>query len=242
MSDQNLAYQFSGPYSQGLMLSIQEEIDLNDPAIQYLLTLSIETAGATELATIGGIIGYPWPSAPTGTFDDNNFFFGSAGLYPQDSVLNGFSGVDMPGVGGQFVSATPEVGNVIPIAFYRLLLTQVAVLKFGGLSYTVLDAICHVFGELYTFGNPVGDDMLLQLGDAASFPTLSTAHGLSGVNPPYENAQGGLFDSAIPGGIQDSDIYVTFWTQIGAGYLWLIQALFDRFCTSPRVFAIQGGV
>lgn len=242
MSDIDLASQFNGPYSQDLMAAIQGEIDLRDPVISYLLNLSINTAGPTELATIGGIIGYPWPNAPSGTFDSNNFVFGSAATFPTISGLNGFAGVSSPGVGGQFVSATPAVGNLIPIAFYRLLLTQVAFLKANGLSYVALDQICHIFGPLYTFSNPllVGD--LFQLGDAASFPTLSAMHGLSGTSPPYLGTEGGLLSSAISGGISDSDIYITFQTNIGPGYLWLIQNLFNRFTTAPQIFVIQGGI
>lgn len=242
MNDPNLAYQFNGPYSQDLMAAVQSEIDLKDPIIAYLFQLSIATAEATELATIGGIIGYPWPSAPTGTFDSNNFIFGSAATFPTISGLNGFAGVDSPGIGGQFTSATPAVGNLIPISFYRLLLTEVAFLKANGLSYVSIDRICHVFGPLYTFSNPDIIGNFLQLGDAASFPTLSTMHGLSGVNPPYLGAEGGLLNSAIPGGISDSDIYITFQTNIGSGYLWLIQNLFDRFTTAPQIFVIQGGI
>lgn len=224
------------------MESVQDEIDLRDPVIAYLAQLSIATAGATELATIGGIIGYPWPLAPTGTFDSNNFIFGSSGSFPTISGMNGFGSVDDPSVGGQFVSATPAVGNLIPISFYRLLLTQVAILKAQGLSYTVIDSICQVFGPLYTFGNPSLVGNFLQLGAAASFPTLSTTNGLSGASPPYLGSEGGVFSSAVPGAIPDSDIYVTFQTNIGPGYLWLIQNLFARFCTAPQVFVIQGGV
>ena len=239
MSDPNLAYQFSDPISQDTMQAVQSEIDLRDPAILYLTQLSIATAGATELATIGGIIGYPWPLAPIGTFDSNDFIFGAAASFPTISGLNGFAGVNSPGIGGQFISASPAVGNHVPIAFYRLLLTQVAILKAQGLSYTVMDAICHVFGQSYTFSNPLISGNFLTLGSAASFPTLSTMEGLSGVNAPYD-AEGGLFSTAIPGGISDSDIYITFHTQIGAGYLWILQNLFLRFTTAPQVFVIQG--
>ena len=242
MSDQDLAYQFNGPYSQDLMASVQGELDLREPAIQYLLNLSIQTAGSTELATIGGIIGYPWPAAPFGTFDNNDFIFGSAATFPTISGLNGFAGVNSPGVGGQFISATPQTVNLIPIAFYRLLLTQVAYLKFNGLSYTAIDNICHVFGPSYTFSNPDLIGNFFELGSAATFPILSVDHGLSGVNPPYLGMEGGLLNTAVTGGIVDSDIYITFNTNIGPGYLWLIQNLFDRFTTAPQIFVSQGGI
>jgi hypothetical protein len=198
--------------------------------------LSIASAEATELSTIGGIIGYPWPTAPTGTFDSNNFIFGAAASFPTISGLNGFAGVSSPGTGGLFSSATPAVGNLIPIAFYRLLLTQVAFLKYNGLSMTIIDQICHVFGQSYTIQQAGSTNNWFMLGDAADFPNSSSAHGLSGVTPPYDTQGGKLFGV----GFNDSDIVVEFQTQIGAGYLYILQQLFNRFCVSPQVFVSQG--
>ncbi len=236
MADQDLAFQFSGPYSQALVAAVQQEIDIRTPDIAYLLGLSIASAGATELATIGGIIGYPWPTAPAGTFDSNNFLFGAAASFPTISGLNGFAGVSSPGIGGLFSSATPAIGNLIPIGFYRLLLTEVAFLKYNGLSMTIIDRICHVFGQLYTILQSGGGNTWLTLGAAADFPNSSALHGLSGVSAPYINEGGKLFGI----GFNDSDIQVVFQTQIGAGYLYIIQQLFDRFTTSPQVFVSQG--
>lgn len=241
MSDQDLALQFNGPYSQSLMASIQAEIDVRSVIIDYLNSLSIDSAGPTELSTIGGIIGYPWPSAPTGTFEGNAFIFGGSDLFPNLSDIYGFSGASLPGTGGIFTSATPQVGNVIPISFYRLLLSQVAYLKATGLSYEAIDKICFVFGPDYRFFNPLLDDNIFQLGAAADFPNYSTLHGLSGVDPIYQ-VQGGMLTTTAGGGVADSDIYIMFETQIGSGYLWILQALFDRFTTAPRIFVIQGGL
>jgi hypothetical protein len=198
--------------------------------------LSIASANATELATIGGIIGYPWPTAPADTFDDNNFIFGSAASFPTISGLNGFAGVSSPGIGGLFSSATPAVGNLIPIGFYRLLLTEVAFLKYNGLSMVIIDRICHVFGQEYTILQVGSAGNWLTLGAAADFPNSSDMQGLSGVSPPYD-VQGGKFFGV---GINDSDIFVQFQTQIGAGYLYIIQQLFNRFTVAPQVFVSQG--
>jgi len=236
VADKDLAFQFSGPYAQALVTAVQQEIDVRSPSIAYLFGLSIASAGPTELATIGGIIGYPWPTAPTGTFDDNNFIFGSAGSFPTISGLNGFAGVSSPGIGGLFSSATPAVGNLIPIGFYRLLLTEVAFLKYNGLSMTIIDRICHVFGQLYTILQLGAGGNWLTLGAASAFPNSSILQGLSGVNPPYD-AEGGKFFGV---GLNDSDIFIQFQTQIGAGYLYIIQQLFNRFTTSPQVFVSQG--
>lgn len=236
MADKDLAFQFSGPYAQALISAVQQEIAVRDPDIAYLFSLSIASAGPIELATIGGIIGYPWPTAPTGTFDQNNFIFGAAASFPTISGLNGFAGVSSPGIGGLFSSATPAVGNLIPIAFYRLLLTQVAFLKYNGLSMTIIDQICHVFGPQYTIEQLGAAGNWFTLGAAADFPNSSATQGLSGTTPPYNTEGGRLFGVML----NDSDIQVVFQTQIGAGYLYIIQQLFNRFCTSPQVFVSQG--
>lgn len=239
MADTDLAFQFSGPYAQDLIGVVAQNIAVRDPIIEYLYSLSIGSAEATELATIGGIIGYPWPTSPTGTFDANNFLFGSSDSFPTISGLNGFGGVDTPGVGGLFSSSSPAVGNFIPIAFYRLLLIEVAFLKYNGLSMTIIDRICHVFGPLYTILQLSTNNNWLTLGASADFPNSSVDQGLSGVDPPF-NAQGGLLYSAVPSQSPDSDIYIVFQTQIGAGYLYIIQQLFNRFTTAPQVFVSQG--
>ncbi|ADX42562.1 hypothetical protein [Tetrasphaera phage TJE1] len=241
MNDQDLASQFDGPYSQGLMTAIQAEIDVRAVIIQYLESLSIDSAGPTELSTIGGIIGYPWPAAPTGTFDGNAFVFGSSDLFPSISDIYGFSGASLPGTGGIFTSSTPEAGNIIPISFYRLLLSQVAYLKATGLSYTAIDKICYVFSPDYMFFNPLLEDNIFQLGAAEDFPNSSSTHGLSGVDIIYHD-QGGVLTTAVSGGVVDSDIYIIFNTPIGSGYLWILQALFDRFTTAPKIYVIQGGL
>jgi hypothetical protein len=216
------------------MAVIQAEIDKRQPLIDYFNDLSIATAQGDQLATIGGIIGFPWPNAPTGIFGDNNFLFGAAADDPESDPLTGFGGIDTT-TGGLLSSATPAIGNLIPIDFYRLLLTQVAYLKSHGLTFKAIDQICSVFGPLYTilFSEDTGSFIL---GDNASFPTLDADHGLSGVTPPYDT-MGGMLGGV---GIANSDIFITFQTQIGTGYLWLIQQVFEKFTTAPQVIVTQG--
>ena len=232
MSDPDIAAQFSGPYAQTLMQAVDQIIAERAPELIYLKQLSIATADSPELDTIGGIVGYPWPNAPTGIFDANIFEF-TTGSGVVINPLIGFGGVGQD-IGGIFTSATPAIGNLIPIAFYRLLLTQVAFLKSHGLTFQAIDQICFVFGSDYLIDTVSANEFLL--GANATFPTIDPVHGLSGVNPPY-NTEGGQL-----GGVNliDSDIIVTFITQIGAGNLFLIQSIFDRFTTSPRVFVSQG--
>lgn len=238
--DTDLAFQFSGPYAQALIAAVQQEIDVRNPDIAYLYNLAIDDANETELATIGGIIGYPWPTAPIGTFNNNNFLFGSQASFPTISGLNGFAGVDDPGVGGLLSSSTSAVGNLIPIGFYRLLLTQVAILKAEGLNLITIDKICFVFGAQYQILQPYTNTNWFTLGAFADFPNSSATKGLSGASAPYLDSQGGRLFAADPSQYPDSDIYIVFQTQIGAGYLFILQALFDRFTTAPHVFVSQG--
>lgn len=233
MPDRDLAFQFSGPYVQTLMAAIQAEIDRRLPIIEYFDSLSIDTAEGDELETIGGIIGFPWPNAPTGIFDDNVFTFVTYTDPLEVNPLIGFSGVDVS-TGGLFTSATPAIGNKIPIEFYRLLLTQVAYLKAHGLTFKAIDQVCHVFGEEYTINSFAMSSFIL--GADADFPEYDSEHGLSGVDAPYDE-EGGLLG---PFSGVNSDISIVFQTQIGAGFLWLIQQVFDRFTTAPQIFVSQG--
>jgi hypothetical protein len=216
------------------MNAIQAEIDKRQPIIDYFNNTSIDNSEGDQLSTIGGIIGFPWPNAPTGIFGDNNFLFGEAADAPEFDNLTGFGGDGLT-IGGLLSSATPEIGNRIPIDVYRLLLTQVAYLKSHGLTLKAIDQICSVFGAEYTimFLDDTGNFIL---GFAADFPVLDAEHGLSGVTPPYDTMGGKL--SGV--GISNADIFVTFQTQIGSGYLWLIQQVFAKFTTTPQVFVSQG--
>lgn len=151
MADKDLAYQFSGPYAQTLMSTVQEHMDEYTPILDYFYTLSIDTADTDQLAFIGLIVGYPWPSAPTGIFGDNNFVFGEASSFPVDDPLTGFGNLSGT-IGGRFSSSDPTVGNLIPIDSYRALLKQVAYLKFHGLTWVSIINVCKEFGDDFTVG------------------------------------------------------------------------------------------
>ena len=149
MADKDLAYQFSGPYVQTFMETIQTHMDEYLPIIEYFYELAIDTAEPEQLAFIGLIVGYPWPAAPSGIFGDNNFVFGEEADFPVIDNLTGFG--DLTGsIGGLFSSSNPAIGNLIPIFQYRILLKQVAYLKFHGLTLVSIDKVCQVFGPSYT--------------------------------------------------------------------------------------------
>ncbi len=239
MADKDLAFQFSGPYVQTFMQAIDEQLAINDPVVAYFYLLSIETAVSPQLDTIGGMVGYPWPNAPTGIFGDNNFLFGAAADFPMIDVLTGFGSTGSPGVGGLLSSSSPAIGNKIPIGFYRLLLVEVAKIKADGLSMISIDRLCKVFGEDYIIEQTADVAVYLTLDTYTSFPETSDTMGLTGLDPAYANL-GGFLWTSDPASHPDSDIYITFITQIGAGYLWLIQQIFNRFTTAPQIYVSQG--
>lgn len=156
--DTDLAYQFSGPYVQAFVTAVQNQLDKNQWIIDYIATLSIDTADDTRIMTIGGIIGMPWPSAPSSAFDEAGFTFGVAAAFPLIDTAHGFAPHD-GSYGGLFSSVFPTVGNLIPISAYRQLLKAVAKLKHDGLTLVTIDGICQLFGNNYTitFGPGVND-------------------------------------------------------------------------------------
>jgi len=239
VADKDLAYQFSGPYAQTFMQAIDNELAVNDDIIAYIYLLSIQTAVGTELSTIGGIIGYPWPNAPTGIFGDNNFLFGAAADFPLYDNLTGFGSTEDEAIGGLLSSSSPAIGNQIPIAFYRLLLVEVALIKASGLSMIAIDRLCKVFGEEYIIEQTANANNYLTLDSYTEYPEESETMGLTGLDPIYAN-RGGFLWTSDPSQHPDSDIYITFITQIGPGYLWLIQQIFNRFTTAPQIFVSQG--
>lgn len=236
MTDPNLAFQFSGPYVQALVSAIQTEIDKRNFIILYFEALTIQNANADQLANLGYIVGYPWPNGPTGIFNDNNFTYDTYTLFPEINPLISFGSLDGT-VGGLLSSTTPAVGNLIPIQTYRNLLTQVAYMKYNGMSLASIDKICKVFGSSYTINSAGAYNSDFIFGDAALAPQVDAAQGFSNGNA---GLVGGELSSMTPGVLPDSDIKITFQTYIGTGNLYIIQQVFNRFTTAPQISVIQG--
>jgi hypothetical protein len=227
MASPNLASQFSGELVQDMILAIETEFGANSGIVSYLTDLSLATATGAQLDTIGYLIGLPRPGAPTGTFAGDAFFLGTYTTFPVTDYSGGLSSVG-ESFGGVLSSANPVSGEIIPDALYSAMLTAVAFLKYNGLSFASVDRLCHVFGSSYYINKPK-----FQFGAVATFPTIDTTHGFSGIGL----TTGGTFATLV---YSDSDILVTFDPPISGGYLWVLQNAFNIFATSPQVLVSNG--
>lgn len=81
-----LAQQLSGPISQSVINSTKDEFDKTQIELDYMLSADIDTSRSDFLYLLGQWAGLPWPSAPIGTFEENQFEFGSYEMYPQSSI------------------------------------------------------------------------------------------------------------------------------------------------------------
>jgi hypothetical protein len=143
--------QLSGPLVQSVINAIENCDHDIDPILDYFYGLSIDTASDDELIIIGLLIGVPWPTAPSGTFDDSLFVFGEDGdLGEVIDFTRGF-GDRETGRGGILVGSSYVSSQIMPVAQYRLLLKAIAKLKLKGLSFVVLDEIVSIFAETYVY-------------------------------------------------------------------------------------------
>ena len=127
-----------------------------DTTLAYWYNLSIDTAQSNELAFIGYLVGYPWPSAPGGTFTTGAFQFGSSAAFPVTDASHGFgSAASFPdGTGGLLTSVYPNGSQLIPATNYALMLKAIAYLKWNGLTYKSIDYVTSLFWANYTFTIP----------------------------------------------------------------------------------------
>lgn len=159
--DPDLALQFSGPYVQTFMTAVQRMIDKRLAVMEYFYTLTLQTADTDRLYFLGGLVGFPWPSAPAGTFDDNSFTFGSAAAWPTINNLQGFGSFFDPTIGGLLSSAVGVIGNLIPVSKYQQLLAIAAQIKHNGMTLANIDNICQLFGASYTITFLSDGDILI---------------------------------------------------------------------------------
>jgi hypothetical protein len=159
---QNLHRQLSGPYSDAMVFGGNAELNSNDGALTFWGGLSIDNADDARLLQIGYLIGYPWPSAPAGSFDANNleFYNDPTGVSPPPVDNNkGFGNTENPVIGGVFQDATPGIGNYIPAAMYRALLKAVAQIKFNGLSLSRICSLLSFFSNSFVISYDANKDI-----------------------------------------------------------------------------------
>jgi len=220
----------SGPYAKAYMESIQNELGFPETQsdnsfahyamVQYMYNLSLDTANSSALAPIGSelldsigkIIGYPWPSVFNADFG-NNFQFIQAVNFP-GSGITGFSGTDVYGnvspLNGLFTTANPSAGgNYLNVPAYVSILKFVAKIKWSGISIISIDQLLK--------------DFLTSLGYVVTTGSYTIYIG---------NPNGG---STI---VDTSDIFIRLSmskSNIGVGYLYSLQYMFNKVCTAPQI-------
>ena len=159
---QNLHRQLSGPYSDALIFGGNAELNVNDGALTFWRNLSIDSADDARLLQIGYLVGYPWPSAPAGSFDTNNLEFSNdpTGASPPPVDNNKGLGTTLnPAIGGIFQDATVGIGNYIPAAMYRSLLRAVAQIKYNGLSLSRICSLLAFFSNSFAISYDANKDI-----------------------------------------------------------------------------------
>ena len=228
-----LAKQLSGPLAQATISTVQAQYALSDPIISYWYGLSIDTSSDADLVGIGYLVGLPWPSAPSGYFSSVSFLLGSASLYPKASPT-GLSGTSLP-QGGILASDSSGSTVLIPSGSYKILLKAYAYMKYYGLNWVSIDKIASSFGTL-NYSYRASNANQLTLGTSASYPTVDTLHGLSGISV----TTGGYLSSVNPSYFPASDIIISYATPISLASLWILQSLFSNVCTAPQIFVRNG--
>lgn len=246
----NLSNQMSGPYAQGVVNSFQHEFDTYTAQIlSYYENLSIATADVitdssgnpilntyNDLESIGLYVGYPWPVAPIGTFNSNNL---TLTTYTGSSTSPiGLSAADGSFTGGVLTSSSVASGTLIPSAFYRLMLTAIAYIKYNGLTYNTLDKIITTFCN--SPNNPTGQFQYLQrpntnlnlftMGTTTAYSGLGSLNGWSSVGQTY----GGKMPSYTFSNL-NSDILVRYLSPVTSAVIYMLQNIFNFICTSPSV-------
>lgn len=204
----------NGPVATTYIKTIQAELGFAPSGIspskhynilEYFYSLSIDTAnsfgisGSGELASIGYLIGYPWPSVFAADFA-GNFQFIPATSFPGSNTLIGFSSAASGITYGTFISANPaQIGQYVNVPVYRQILKFIAQIKWNGFSIPAVDILI--------------SNVLKYLGYS-----LNNAYTIN-----YTT---------------NNDIVINFniaTTNIGVGWLYVLQLVFNRVCTIPTV-------
>jgi hypothetical protein len=146
----------NGPIATTYIKSIQAELGFapsgTNPSkhyaiMEYFYNLSIDSAnsfgilGSGELASIGYLVGFPWPSVFGAEFG-NNFQFISEASFPGTNPSIGFSDATLGITYGTFTSAIPaQAGVYVSIPIYRQLLKFVAAIKWNGFTIPAIDLL-----------------------------------------------------------------------------------------------------
>lgn len=169
----NLARQLSGPLISTVVDGVSYQINRMVPYLNYLKSISLDTALDTDLETIGFIIGFIRPLVPNEVILEKLFKFSNYLVAPSFSET-GFGAVDGSIQGGNF-SELGEVldTNKLPLTQYRFLLKAVARLKWNKLSLVSVDKVCKLFHTDYDITFLTSHDILIVFKDSVTGTKIS---------------------------------------------------------------------
>lgn len=167
-----LARQLSGLRILQIADGISQAFNRFVPYLQYLQTLSLDTAQENELEQLGTIIGYTRPLVPNAIILDKVFTF-TAIASGKTFSETGFSGTTVDG--GNFSPLNLVLdSNKMSIAQYRKILKALAQLKWGKFSILSIDTICQVFHPTYDITYTAEKDILIQFKISGSYSISNT--------------------------------------------------------------------
>jgi hypothetical protein len=160
MIEQNpyLPKQMNGAIVNSVMNALDNELVEADNIIDYLYSLSIETAQETELENIGRIIGYPRPLVPEGFEQENLFIFVNLPMTPDETI--GFSELETE-IGGQLSSLESSQTNYMSLGMYRKFLDKIAYIKRYGITLYSVDMIAKLISDNYTLSYDENKDIVI---------------------------------------------------------------------------------
>lgn len=169
----NLARQLSGPRISTVVDGISYCINKMVPYLNYLKSISLNSALDTDLETLGFIIGFIRPLVPNEVILEQLFKFSNYLVAPSYSDT-GFSALAGSVPGGNFSQFGQVLDtNKLPLTQYRALLKAVARLKWNKSSLVSIDKVCVLFHPAYDITFLTSHDVLVIFKDTVGSRKIS---------------------------------------------------------------------
>lgn len=206
----------NGGKIQTVINGIEGSFNATKPFLSYLSSLSLDNANEKEIERIGVLIGFARPSLPVG-IDDNVFTFCDIDADPLYDNKRGFGDVHDPSIGGALTDDNnPALNKKLDISYYRILLKCVAWLKYNGLSVWSIDKMLSNFFITYQQGM-----------GAFAYALGSDDQDMSFVPVPYLRYEFKYNEY--------NDLIIKFIDTVPSTIVWILQSIFDIFCTDEKV-------
>ena len=155
-----LARQLSGLRVLQIAEGISQAFNRYIPYLEYVSSISIDSAQEVELEQLGTIIGYTRPLVPNSIILDKVFTFTSVVTAPTYSET-GFSGTGIDG--GNFSPLNLVLdSNKMSLAQYKQVLVALAQLKWGKFSVQSIAKIAYVFHPIFDIVYKTDHDIIIR--------------------------------------------------------------------------------